>query len=462
MMPPLWFLVVVALLIGFLGGWLVFGRSHTAESPIVIDPASDLPPADASGVPPETPVGSCFSVDFSWAMTICGDGDESLNSIAVLGNGGWVAAGWTNSSGSGDFPDQYVGEDGVNGVLVTFTPDGEEELQADASFWVGDVTAGSDGSVFEAGRIDNDVDENGSVSSSASLTQLSPDGSQLWQQVFGQPDSYDIFDRMVVAKDGSIITVGSRDYLDTNTTTAQTHTLLTKFDSNGHLKWQRDLGEANVVFGGFFNGVTVTSDGSIYAVGGVDHSSTKSVEGTGGAMVVKFDTNGNLVWAKSYDDDQAQLFAVGVAADGNIITAGSNLTGGTLMEINGSGKPVWHKTYGDETVQFNAMFIQPSGDIVVAGYTEDSTGDFGSQYADPSSGQTDAAVAKLSANGDLQWAQVYGGSGDNMFTGVTVDREGSVYAVGYTSSADGNLPPSIGGQDAVVVRLTSDGQPFAG
>jgi uncharacterized protein (TIGR03437 family) len=73
-----------------------------------------------------------------------------------------------------------------------------------------------------------------------------------------------------------------------------------------------------------------------------------------------------------------------------------------------------------------AMAVDAAGNIVIAGWT-----------VDPTYGDADALVAKLSSDGTkLLFATVFPGSGDDLAHGVALDSGGNIYVAGETTSYD--------------------------
>ncbi|MCL2783548.1 MAG: hypothetical protein FWD80_06220 [Propionibacteriaceae bacterium] len=114
----------------------------------------------------------------------------------------------------------------------------------------------------------------------------------------------------------------------------------------------------------------------------------------------------------------------------------------------------WKRTYGGEGAdQFNAVAVTSDGSIIVAGTTTSTDGDFAATHK----GQ-DAVVAKLTPDGDITWAKTYGGNGDDAFNAVTIGRDGNIIVAGTTSSTNGDFPIKLGGtSDAVIATLSLDG-----
>jgi len=99
-------------------------------------------------------------------------------------------------------------------------------------------------------------------------------------------------------------------------------------------------------------------------------------------------------------------------------------------------------------VPYSAAVDPVSGNVVIAGYTlsDDLRVKNMDNYAAPAKGVPQSFVASFNAGGQgedgLVWSTLYGGSGMDILTSVTVDKFGRVFAGGYTTSAD---LPVIGG-----------------
>ena len=89
--------------------------------------------------------------------------------------------------------------------------------------------------------------------------------------------------------------------------TGSNDAILMKFGSDDALVWQRLYGGVDVEFG---YAVTVDSAGNIYLVG-----ETQTVgAGSSEAFIAKYDTNGNILWQRSYGGSDRDI-AYAVATD---------------------------------------------------------------------------------------------------------------------------------------------------
>ncbi|MCA9041098.1 MAG: SBBP repeat-containing protein [Planctomycetaceae bacterium] len=168
-----------------------------------------------------------------------------------------------------------------------------------------------------------------------------------------------------------------------------------KLDSDGNFVWAHGIGSTN---DDRTYHVEVDGAGNVYSTGhfigtvDFDPSANESFLTSGtdsDVFVSKYDTNGNLVWVKSFTGPGGN--------DGEGIT------------------------------------VDSSGNVYTAGYFE-GTVDF-----DPgaglhhltSNGDYDMFVSKLDSNGNFVWAQHIGGAGRDENGNVELDSNGNVYAYGW-------------------------------
>jgi len=190
--------------------------------------------------------------------------------------------------------------------------------------------------------------------------------------------------------------------------------------------------------------VQQTSDGGYIMAG-----RTRSF-GAGGVDVflIKTDEFGNLQWAKAYGRTGADLaFSVQQTSDGGYIVAGYTTSFGAggadffVVKTYANGNIQWAKTYGG-TGADTAWSVQQTSDggYIVAGYTTS----FGA-------GNNDIFLIKTDANGDVQWAKAYGGAGDDRAYSVQQTSDGGYIVAGETRSF------GAGGSDIFLIKTDEFG-----
>jgi hypothetical protein len=189
----------------------------------------------------------------------------------------------------------------------------------------------------------------------------------------------------------------------------------------------------------------------------------------GGLILALFTQSAYAVtFAKTYGgtgDDRASY--VLQTSDGGYIVVGDTGSLGAdsvdifLVKTDANGNIQWAKTYGGIVDEYAYSVQQTSdGGYIVAGYTNS----FGAGY-------TDIILIKTDANGNVQWAKTYGGTGWDWAESVQQTSDGGYIVAGGTSSfgaggvfliktdANGNViwAKTYGGAGASSVQQTSDG-----
>ncbi len=207
---------------------------------------------------------------------------------------------------------------------------------------------------------------------------------------------------------------------------------ISKLDASGNFVWAKQMGS---IFGDTGYAIAVDSDGNVFTTGsfsdtcdfdpnvGVSNRTTL-VEGI---FIIKLDTNGNFVWAKSM--------------------GGIAYNKGRAITLDTTGNVYVTGTFGGIT-----DFDPNAG---VANLT--SVGSFG--------GNEDMFVLKLDLNGSYVWSKQFSGTGFKFVKGIAVDASGNVFTAGMfsgtvdfnPSAAVGNLSGPTFGDDGFISKLDLSG-----
>ena len=250
-----------------------------------------------------------------------------------------------------------------------------------------------------------------------------------WKNNFGgMGDSY--FQNVIATSDGGFVAVGTsgEDSFGTGDLTGLSEkgwydAVIVKFDANGTLEWAKNFGGEG---DDNFNDVIETDDGFIAigfsgedSFGNGDWSSTTSKGVWGDAIIVKFDTSGGVVWSKNFGGDGGTSFeSVTATADSGFLAVGHS----------------YEDSYG--------------------------TGDFTSVMG---KGDDDAIIVKFDADGDMVWVKNFGGEDEDRFNAVITLSDGGFVAVGHSyedSFGNGDwsgVTGKGGGCDAIIVKYGADG-----
>ncbi len=216
----------------------------------------------------------------------------------------------------------------------------------------------------------------------------------------------------------------------------------------------------NVYIVGFFNSPSIT-------FGAVTLTSV----GSGDIFIVKYDASGNLMWAKSaggtsYDegnsistDASGNVYVGGYFQSSIIVFGADTLTNegnmdAFIVKYNSMGNVVWAKGtggVGNESVQ--SLHTDALGNILLTGYFQSPSIAFGNVILSNagskkggvapsltdyqgSSGSSDVFTAVYDPSGKILWAKSAGGTSYDFGTGISNDANGNVYISGYFQSPE--------------------------
>jgi hypothetical protein len=245
--------------------------------------------------------------------------------------------------------------------------------------------------------------------------------------------------------------------------------LLVKYNVGGSATLARTL--ISGAGGAFYSGLAIDSAGNVYAAGGTNDAGTYtfdpgvSATGTspsGNVLLVKYNSSGQAIWARSLTagGSYASFSAVAVDQFGNIYAVGSVSGTGTygfgngvsatgtsnagnivLVKYNSGGQALWAQslTTGSKDSNLTGVTTDPSGNVYVVGSAQgSSTYGFGNGVTaqGTSSIGYNLLLLKYDSAGNAIWAQtVSAGTGYSDFSGLAMDSNGSLFAVGMMLGA---------------------------
>jgi hypothetical protein len=203
------------------------------------------------------------------------------------------------------------------------------------------------------------------------------------------------------------------------------------------------------------NSVTTDVFGNVYITGNfggniIFGSTTLSCSSYTDIFLVKYDANGNVIWAKSAGGASNDV-ATSVTTDisGNIYITGSfnSLTisfgNTTLTNTNGfsdifiakydsSGNVIWAKSAGGSAADIaNCITTDILNNVYIAGVFKSDTITFGTTFLLNTTADTnDIFFAKYDSSGNLLWAKSAGGTNNDYVTSIATDAFGNTYMIG--------------------------------
>ena len=452
------------------GTWVIVAAVLLAAAGMttaLIRSASSTP-----GVPTPTP----WAVYGGSTRVYGGNTYDAFSSTAALPDGGLIAVGSTAST-DGDFPMTHGGP--LDAVVMKLAPNGSitwaETLGGTGEEALMSVAVAVDGTIIAVGytnSTDGDFPMMHKGDANAVVVKLAPDGAIIWAHTLGGSGS-DVFTSVAIDQDGNIVAAGSTDSTDGDfpvPNEGNTAALVAKLTPDGTLAWAKTFGGPGVLGAktaaySQFVSVDIASDNTIVAGGDTDPTGGDLPATHGGAdmVVVKLSTDGTVAWAQSYGSSgNDTMGALAVCPDDSLVIVGTPALGDGdfpadhsadvgVAKLTPDGAVEWTKTVGGSGGDFpSAIALGEDGRIVVAGETFSVDGIFARM-----GGGTAAFVAEFLPTGDLDWAKTYISSVGSSLGGVVDEPDGTIVAVGFTGSPDGDFTGARG--HAIVARLTADG-----
>jgi hypothetical protein len=176
-------------------------------------------------------------------------------------------------------------------------------------------------------------------------------------------------------------------------------------------------------------------------------SSTSFEEGKTVACIVRFDSQGNQLWNRTFLENFGLEFRYVCCVPGGFYLMGNTFyaTGkveGFVLKTDAQGVPLWNITL-KAAEGVNKLFsgTTDGNSIIVAGLTQ-------------SQGNTNNAqawLAKLDTDGNIIWNRTYGDSAETAARAVTLTQDNCYVVAGYVDSN------GMGNYDFLAMKISTDG-----
>ncbi|MGF9891114.1 fibronectin type III domain-containing protein [Priestia megaterium] len=322
-----------------------------------------------------------------WMKSYGGSKLDYFYGVKPTTDGGYIAAGFSSSSDN-DIPANKGNEDMIIAKFdSTGNKEWIRNYGGTATDYFYDVVQIPNGDYIAVGysySTNGDITSN-KGSFDAIMARFDSNGNKVWMKNIGG-SKQEAFNSINLTKDGNLILasessssngelLGTRGYADM---------IFAKYDYNGNQIWAKSYGGNR---NDYFSYAVETSDGGFVGVGYSDSTTgdlSSLNKGGVDATIIKVDKNGNKIWMKSLGGTGSDTFySVVETPDGGYIANGSTTSpaGGDIPAINGvsdvlvvkydsNGNVVWKKAIGGtagDNAQYSAM--TNTGDYLFTGAT---------------------------------------------------------------------------------------------
>ena len=268
---------------------------------------------------------------------------------------------------------------------------------------------------------------------------------------------------------------------------------LTKLDTTGNVIWSTYYGGLGDEYG---YEILTDSDDNVYLVGYTNGNdllmSSSGVfqtisAGSYDSFILKLDSSGNFIWG-TYFGGTGGDFAIAADIDNqNNIIIGGYTSSSDLQNLNGfqgasggaldaftakfdsTGNLIW-STYcgGSNSEDVHTLHVDDQNNVIIAGETYSTDFPFSpSAFQTGIAGNLDMFIVKYDSLGNRIFSTYFGGFNNEDANGLSSDKDGNIYLVGYTESSDFPVlgssvyqPLKNGGKDGFIVKFTSVGIPI--
>ncbi|WP_437570729.1 SBBP repeat-containing protein [Sorangium sp. So ce542] len=243
----------------------------------------------------------------------------------------------------------------------------------------------------------------------------------------------------------------------------------------GELEWSRKIGEGGAQYG---HDIAFDTAGNLLVAGRFTGNVGFAIDqGSTDAFVVKLDPTGARIWGKAFGGNGSDACTrLAYTNDGGVIVAGTydnniNIDGSSLendagtdvfvAKLDANGDLDWiNSISGPAADTVQGLAVDAEGNIFVAGSFLDRARVFGTKDL-VSRGGEDIFVVKIDAGGDHIWSVNFGNPSEQVALDAAATPDGGVVLVGSLAGdmSFGDKPVIPRGYDAFLVKLDRDGVP---
>lgn len=235
----------------------------------------------------------------------------------------------------------------------------------------------------------------------------------------------------------------------------------TKIDGKANVQWRGYYGGTN---NDRAHAVARADDGG-YVMAGFTESDDFDIDNSRGSYdfwVVKIDEGGELVWQRTFGgtgieraQDIAKTHDGGYVVTGNTFSTDVDVSTNHgesdiwLIKIDTDGNLVWNRSFGGTGFDAaQSVTAGEDGGFIISGNSKSSDGD-----THANAGENDIWLIKTDNDGRMVWQKSFGGSGLDYGFDALETSSGAIVLVGETASTDFMGLPGKGVSDMVVIKV---------
>lgn len=274
------------------------------------------------------------------------------------------------------------------------------------------------------------------------ILKISPDGNPIWAKSIGPGYGFTALYSLALDSAGNVYACG-----ETTSSTGDQDCLIVKYSTNSNPLWSKTYnGPANGY--DLLESIVLDSSGNAYATGSIETAADSNY------ITMKYSPNGDSLWAASYGDTGSwnESYAITLASDGNPVVTGysegtTNADAATVKYNWQTGAQVWAQKFNgvsNSTDYAEAIASDNFGNVYVAGTSYQGS-------------SMDYLTICYGSDGSQLWKMNYNGAASGMDIASAIAANGyNVYVTGRSADSKGNFDIATVRYSPVDVNVQAD------
>ncbi len=416
--------------------------------------------------------------EYDWAKSFGSSGSDIGADITISNDGSIFISGWTtgnlnnqihagvanNSDGINDSYIMKLDSDGKEQWTKLFGTTEEDQgyavhISSDGFIYITGETSGNLNNQIHSGVSNDEINNSGKAD--IFVIKLNSDGTEIWTKIYGSKRD-DLAWWSEIDENNNLYLFGETHGNlngEINNSEGLEDGFVMKVDSDGNQLWTSLVGTR---FNEEFFDIAISNDGFLYVVGETSDDGRKSPNGISNSddiLITKLDTDGKIIWTKSFGKDSSDEVGYSIEIDSN----GSLYVGGRtngnlndaqnngdydafLMKLDSEGNEIWTKLYGSDSYESGGLKIREDGYIYYAGTTN------GNLNGIQNNGDADAFLMKLDSEGNEIWTKLFGSENEEGFGHFEFFND-SIYLTGFSVGGEFETNTARGDDEIIIFRI---------
>ncbi len=255
-----------------------------------------------------------------------------------------------------------------------------------------------------------------------------PNGNEKWATIYDIASAHRSVGYAMATNDHGEVYVAGCTYRG-----SESYYMTVKYDPNGMQLWAAQYGQEDSDASAW--DIALDESGNAYVTGeSLDRAGSDTLD----VATIKYGADGNEIWVKRYDPGmQGSGGKIALDAQGNVYVGGNlgrpyDDSGDQLvLKYDPNGNEMWAESYNgpaDGADMLLDMVVDPPGNVYITGYSSNGS-------------DRDYITIKYNTDGWKSWVQNYDGpaNGDDGAGGIAVDGAGNIYVTGGSEGSGSEI-----------------------